>query len=213
MDRTNITLIEQVRKKAQYYLTNSKRSEKLLEKMEQIDRARFLPEENKKYAYLDEAVSIGYGQTCSQPSMVAFILDELDIRQGHRVLEIGSGCGYASAIASRLCGEKGKVWSIEIVPGLAKNMKNNIKDNYPNITIISGDGSIGLKEHMPFDRIFFSAGVYSPTFNKDILLDQLTLDGILIYPETQGSLFKVNKNNETTEYRGVRFVPLKGENS
>lgn len=215
MKKSNNTLIDSIRRRACFYLDENTRNELVLEKMLKVDRALFLPEEACKYAYFDEPVAIGFNQTCSQPSMVAFILDKLNIEAGNKILEIGSGCGYAAAIASKLSGSRGHVWAVEIIPDLAKMMGENIKDNYKNISIINRDGSKGLQEEMPFDRIFLSAGVNSSSFNNEILVNQLSGHGILIYPEAQGSLFKITKkgmNNEIIEYNGVRFVPLKGEN-
>jgi protein-L-isoaspartate(D-aspartate) O-methyltransferase len=95
-------------------------------------------------------------------------------------------------------------------------MKKNIKDKYPNITIVNGDGSKGLPSEMPFDRIFLSAGENSAIFNKEILINQLSENGILIYPETHGSLYKITKKkneNIVDEYYGVNFVPLTGGNT
>ena len=192
----NDTLVNIVKNRACNYLDNQQRSKYILDKMLEVDRIRFLPEEMKKYAYLDEPLSIGFNQTCSQtcsqPSMVAFILDKLEIKPGNSILEIGSGCGYAAAIASKLCGNTGKVWAIEIIPELISIMKNNLMEEYPNISIINKDGSTGLPTEMPFDRIFLSAGVCSDTFNNDVLLNQLTDNGILIYPEKKGNLYKNN---------------------
>ncbi|HZK19421.1 MAG TPA: hypothetical protein VFC68_01710, partial [Treponemataceae bacterium] len=104
MVKSNTTLIDLIRKRACHYLDETKRNERVLEKMLEVDRADFLPENVRQYAYLDKPVAIGYNQTCSQPSMVAFILDKLNIQPGNKILEIGSGCGYAAAIASKLCG-------------------------------------------------------------------------------------------------------------
>jgi len=213
---SNYTLVNIIRKNSSFYLDGQKRSENVLEKMLEVDRILFLPEGVKQYAYIDEPLPIGFGQTCSQPSMVAFILDKLDIKPGNKILEIGSGCGYAAAIASKICCNDGKVWAIEIIPDLVRMMQQNIRDNYSNITIINGDGSTGLQNEAPFDRIFVSAGVCWKTFNSEILLKQLTKNGILIYPEAIGSLFKViktNDGNKEVEYSGVCFVPLKGKNS
>jgi len=212
---SNNALIDTIRDKACCYLNGNKRDEAVLEKMQDVDRALFLPENMRQYAYFDEPVPIGFQQTCSQPSMVAFVLDMLNIREGNHILEIGSGCGYAAAVASRLCGRQGKLWAFEIIPELAALMKENIGELYPNITIINGDGSGGYPDEMPFDRIFLSAGVHSATFDKDLLLRQLTDEGILIYPEARGSLYKIVRHGtdtETIEFYGVCFVPLKGEN-
>lgn len=215
MITSNITLIDIIRQKASTYLDGNERCEIVLEKMIEVDRALFLPIEVRKYACFDVPIAIGYNQTCSQPSMVAFMLDQLSIQSGNKILEIGSGCGYAAAIASKLCANTGSIWAVEIIPQLANMMEKNIDNNYQNIKNINRDGSKGLQEEMPFDRIFLSAGVHSNAYNREILLKQLTENGILIYPETHGSLFKIIKHsisNEIYEYSGVSFVPLTGDN-
>ncbi len=215
MTISNSSLIDFIRRRACHYLDGGKRNESVLAKMLEVDRALFLPQNVQTYAYIDEPVPIGFNQTCSQPSMVAFILDQLNIEPGNKVLEIGSGCGYAAAIASKLCGNKGKVWAVEIISELAKMSQENLSDNYRNISILNRDGSTGLQEEMPFDRIFLSAGVNSNSFNNEILLNQLADHGILIYPEAQGRIFKITKINNSYEiinYYGVSFVPLIGEN-
>jgi protein-L-isoaspartate(D-aspartate) O-methyltransferase len=146
--------------------------------------------------------------------MVAFVLDKLEIREGNRVLEIGAGCGYAAAVASRLCGETGKLWAVEVVPELVETLRQNLRHARRDISIVSGDGSGGLPDQRPFDRIFLSAGVSKSTFRPEILLDQLAAGGILIYPEAQGSLWKITRAatvNVIQEFSGVSFVPLVGE--
>jgi len=216
MPADNYYLVELVRKKARYYLDDTGRNETVLQKMLEVDRYDFLPEGAKACAYIDEALPIGFNQTCSQPSMVAFMLDKLNIQSGNRILEIGSGCGYAAAIASKLCGPDGKVWAVEIVAELVSMMKENLGSKYPNISVIHSDGSKGLQKEGPFDRIFLSAGVNRHSFDRTILVNQLTDTGILVYPEARGSIFKLIKSNdklETTEYYGVSFVPLQGDNT
>jgi protein-L-isoaspartate(D-aspartate) O-methyltransferase len=150
--------------------------------------------------------------------MVAFMLDKLEIKPGDTVLEIGAGCGYAGAIASILC-KPGMLYASEIIPELADMMRSNL-DCYPeNIKVISGDGSAGFGEYAPFDRIFVSAGVNSSAsekFDPSILLDQIRDDGVLLYPENYGNLFKIKKSGDKfvrETYFGVSFVPLIGKNS
>lgn len=211
----NDDLIDAIRSRAAYYIDSSCRDERVLFAMQNIDRKNFLPDEFKLYSYDDNPVPIGFGQTCSQPSMVAFMLDKLNIENGNKVLEIGSGCGYAAAIASMLCGSSGHVYASEIIPQLADRMKKNLS-GYPNIEILAADGSAGFPDCAPFDRIFLSAGVSSSAFSEDILISQLSDEGILLYPEDAGSIFVVKKHKdslERDEYEGVRFVRLRGVNS
>jgi protein-L-isoaspartate(D-aspartate) O-methyltransferase len=122
----NDSLIDSIRSRAPYYIDDCFRDERVLFAMLNVDRKLFLPGEQKQFAYDDNPVPIGFGQTCSQPSMVAFMLDKLTIENGNRVLEIGAGCGYAAAIASILCGNSGHVYACEIIPELAAKMRENL---------------------------------------------------------------------------------------
>ena len=211
----NKELINNIKARSTKYLDNLERDAKVLAVMQQIDRINFLPESSKQFAYIDTPVSIGYNQTCSQPSMVAFMLDKLSIKAGNKILEIGAGCGYAAAIASELCKPGGVVFASEIVPELASQMKINLA-YYNNIEILSEDGSMGFPDYAPFDRIILSAGVSSKNFDEKILLDQLTNGGILLYPENYGNIYLIKKNNgdiSKSTYYGVSFVSLRGRNS
>ncbi len=212
----NGALVAEVERKAPSYLGGGSRSRRVLEALAATDRALFLPEEIRNLAYLDDALPIGGGQTCSQPSMVAFMLDELEMATGQKVLEIGAGSGYAAAVASRLCGSEGRIFAVEIRGELAELARRNLGDGYPNLTVLTGDGSAGLPAEAPFDRIFLSAGVAGTGFDERILLDQLAGDGILLFPETRGSVFKIRKVEEgytVRKFYGVSFVPLVGKNS
>lgn len=213
--KDNQDLVDYIKSKAIYYLDSHDRKQSVLEAMEKVDRIDFLPQSVKRNAYEDMPLPIGYGQTCSQPSMVAFMLDKLEVVPGNVILEIGSGCGYAAAIASKLCYPRGTVYAVEIIEELVDMMRGNLAGYQGNIEIISGDGSCGFQDYAPFDRILISAGVGSH-FNRNILLEQLNNNGILIYPERYGNLYKVQKKDgkifEEVFY-GVSFVPLRGKNT
>lgn len=214
--KTNYDLVEQIKNRASMYLDTQERNQNVIDALLKVDRRNFLPQTVKKMAYEDAPLPIGYDQTCSQPSMVAFMLDKLDIKKGNKILEIGAGCGYAAAAASILCGQEGKVYASEIINELAEQMRNNLAGFMENIITISADGSCGFKEYAPFDRIFISAGVASRNFNFNILLEQLNENGILLYPETYGNIYKITKKKDeivTATYYGVSFVPLRGKNS
>lgn len=207
---TNCDLIETVRRRAASYLDSSPRSETVLEAMERIDRACFVPHEYKAWAYIDEPVPIGFGQTCSQPSMVAFMLDKLELERGQKVLEIGTGCGYAAAIAVELIKPDGFYWGIEVIPELADSARRNLASLKDYVSILCCNGAEGLPAEAPFHRILVSAGV-PHGFNPDTLLKQLLQGGILLYPEAHGSLYKLTKTAHgiTREsWYGVAFVPL-----
>jgi protein-L-isoaspartate(D-aspartate) O-methyltransferase len=212
--KSNRELVEYVN--SSFSINARPRSSYVIDAMRVVDRKDFLPPDAKQLAYYDEPVGIGYGQTCSQPSLVALMLDELSVRSGDRILEIGSGCGYAAAIASLLCGPEGRVYACEIVPELAAFMRVNLGRRFPVIEIIEGDGSSGFTQLAPFDRILLSAGVDSSSFDRDILLSQLAVPGIMIYPEACGRLYKLIKTGEGIEERSygyVSFVPLRGRNA
>jgi len=130
--------------------------ERLLGAFLRVPRHRFVPPENRAFAYRDGALPIGYGQTISQPSMIAIMLQYLDVRPEDRVLEIGAGSGYAAALLGQLGRE---VYAVEIVPELAERAQNTIADlGYRNVTVLHGNGRFGLPEHAPFDKILVSAG-------------------------------------------------------
>ncbi len=212
----NVTLVNIIKNSASIYLDNEKRDEKVLNAMLQVDRKFFLPNNVKDIAYEDRPLPIGFNQTCSQPSMVAFMLDKLQIKQGNNILEIGAGCGYASAIASILCKPGGTVFASEIIQELTEIMRMNLAGYIENIVILPQDGSGGFKEYSPFDRIFISAGIASSKFDKNILINQLSSNGILLYPETYGNIYVIKKQKdkiETDTFYGVSFVPLRGKNA
>lgn len=192
--------------------------------MREVDRADFLPASSRPAAYLDDPVDIGEGQTCSQPSMVAFMLDKLSLAPGLRVLEIGAGCGYAAAIAALLCRPGGMVVAVELNPELAARARANCATAGPpygpppgdDIEFIVADGSAGLPGRSPFDRILVSAGARRPGFREELLLAQLAPDGVLVYPEEHGSIYRIERRHGglvRDRWTGVAFVPLRGRNA
>ena len=189
-----------------------------------VQTARPIAISQKELAYNDMVLEIGYNQTCSQPSITAFLLDALELGKGMRVLEVGAGCGYSAAIASHIVGDSGYLVTIECLPPLAKLAKKNLENHFgiegleKRIKVIEGDGSLGYKEKAPYDRIYLTAGVDVNSFKPEILAKQLNLEkGILVFPEMQGNVIKqvYEKGNKVDEkkYFGVQFVPLRGENS
>ncbi|HUW42214.1 MAG TPA: protein-L-isoaspartate O-methyltransferase [Rectinemataceae bacterium] len=217
-----------VKYRAASYLGGGERDARVLDAMRAVDRARFLPHEYLWAAYLDESVDIGCGQTCSQPSMTAFMLDKLSLRPGLRMLEVGAGSGYAAALAALLCRPGGRVIAVEIIPELAARARANCASAGPrygpplsdDIDFVAADGSAGLGERGPFDRILVSAGVRRsrrrPGFREEPLLDQLGPEGILVYPEERGNLYRLVRRGDTLlrdRWSGVAFVPLRGRNA
>ncbi|MBW2987953.1 class I SAM-dependent methyltransferase [Candidatus Woesearchaeota archaeon] len=186
--------------------------------------ARTLTVSLRALAYNNIPLPIGYEQTCSQPSMVAFMCDELELQPGMKVLEVGTGCGYHAAIASELVSPGGKVVSIEIIPELHKFAKENLiayfgeREFHNRFKLICGDGSMGAPEEGPFDRIYLTAGVEQDRFKPEVLAEQLSYEGgMLLFPEAEGKLilqcYSSGKKVEEREFTGVRFVALKGENT
>ena len=188
------------------------RDKNVLESMATVPRHLFVPIALRERAYDDNPLPIGYDQTISQPYIVALMTEAAELKKTDIVLEIGAGCGYSAAVLSHLAKH---VYSIEIVPELAKLAKRNIeKLNYKNITIIAGDGSIGLPEYGPFNAILVTA--MAPTIPPS-LKEQLALNGRLIIPVNNGiteelkKFIRLDKNTYQEESLGaVRFVPLKG---
>ena len=150
---------------------------KILEAMEKIDRARFVPAELQSQAYFDEPLPIGFGQTISQPYTVAFMLQALELKSGLKVLEIGTGSGWNAALISYLI-KPGKLYTFEIVKPLAKQAKEKLK-SYQNIKVISGNALIESKKYAPYDRIILTA---APSQIPEIFKQQLAESGILLAP-------------------------------
>lgn len=177
-----------------------------------IKRVDFLPENLKSLAELNEALPIGWGQTISQPLVVAFMLELLQPKKGEKILDIGSGSGWTSALLAEIVGEKGKVIAIEIIPELKEFGEKNVsKYNFVEkgtVKFICGDGSQGLKEEAPFDKILVSASAekLEPAWKE-----QLKIGGRIVVPIFSSIwLFikKTEKDFEEFEYPGFVFVPL-----
>ena len=186
-------------------------SEKILEAFSAVKREDFIPEELQRDTYEDTALPIGHGQTISQPYTIALMLSELDLNEGQKVLEVGSGSGYVLALISRIVGKKGKVFGLEVIKKLAKKSKETL-ENYRNIKVYNKNGSGGLPEEAPFDRILVSAAVREI---PEKLLSQLKEKGILVAPK--GPVFEQNivviqrqgdKFITKTEIPGFVFVPV-----
>ncbi|MBI4451791.1 protein-L-isoaspartate O-methyltransferase [Candidatus Woesearchaeota archaeon] len=188
---------------------------KVIEAFRKIPRGEFIEDSRKEEAYGDYPLPIGEGQTISQPTTVAIMTQALELREGHKVLEVGAGSGYQAAIISQIIGPKGKIISTEIVPELVELAKKNIKKlNLGNIEILKYDGSKGYAKEAPYDRIIVAAA--SPKIPKP-LIDQLKENGIIIIPVgnmLEQAMIKGRKENgKIIEKRlgDFVFVPLKGK--
>jgi protein-L-isoaspartate(D-aspartate) O-methyltransferase len=191
------------------------KSKNIEEALRKYKREFFVPESLKQMAYRDFPLSIGFNQTISQPSTVVSMTEALDVKKGQKVLEIGTGSGWQAAILSYLVGESGRVYTIEIVEELAKFAENNIKKlGIKNIEIFAKDGSEGLKEKAPFDRIIVTAA--APDIPKP-LLDQLSDGGIMVIPIGNiylQEMYVVKKSKAKVEKNSIgsfMFVPLVGK--
>ena len=182
----------------------------VLKVMETTPRDVFLEGIFRERAYEDRPLPISCGQTISQPSLVARMTEALELNKRCKVLEIGTGSGYQAAILSPL---SRRVYTVERHPALAKAADQLLtRLGYTNITVITGDGSLGLPAQAPFDRIIMTAAAEDPPAN---LLAQLKDGGIMVLPvgqsDTVQNLIKVIKTGKSYEYKElgeVRFVPL-----
>ncbi|HEY3272179.1 MAG TPA: protein-L-isoaspartate O-methyltransferase [Methanocella sp.] len=186
---------------------------RVLEAMEKVPRERFVPDDTRDFAYEDTPLHLGHGQTISAPSMVAIMCDILDVRDGDKVLDVGTGWGYHAAILSVLAGS-GMVYSVERIPELAVRAEKILDElGYDNVKVIVGDGSEGLPEFAPYDRINVAAA--APEI-PGALAEELAEDGRLVVPVgryLQELMLAVKKNGriETFQKGAVAFVPLVGK--
>lgn len=183
---------------------------RILEAFERVPREAFLPKELASRAYDDTALPIGLGQTISQPSMIALMLIALDIAPRHRVLEVGAGSGYVLALLSQLGCE---VFGIERHAELAARCRETLRSiGITDVVVHEGDGSHGLPEHAPYDRILISAAASQI---PDALIAELAEGGRLVMPvgggETQTLVTCERDDKGTLHYRAGAacvFVPL-----
>ncbi len=191
------------------------RSENVKKAMLAVDRAIFFPKSASRLAYDDVAYPTAHSQTISAPNVVAFMLEHLRVERGMRVLEVGSGSGYNTALLSHIVGETGQVLSFEFVPELTQLAKKNLKDcRLPeNIELRTGDASCGYEGGAPYDRIIVTAAM--PRLDDSHpMVKQLEPDGRIVAPvgERLGQDLIVYDKKEGTYTRvlPVIFVPLKG---
>ena len=190
-------------------------SERVAEAMLKVPRHVFVPPEYRREAYNDYPLPIGYDQTISAPHMVAIMCELLDLKEGMKVLEIGTGSGYHAAIVAELVGKDGKVITIERIPELAKRAEKTLKElGYDNVIVIVGDGSEGYKDEAPYDRIYVTAT--APEVPPP-LIEQLKEGGKMVIPIGNLSqyLYLIEKKKggkiERRNMGPVRFVPLIGK--
>ena len=152
-------------------------SDRVMAAVARVPRHEFVAEEIRPFAYIDQALPIGFGQAISEPFMVALMTHLLELRPEHRVLEVGTGCGYHTAILAELARE---VYTVEIVPELAAQSASRLaRLAYGNIGVRMGNGRLGWPEHAPYDRIVVGAG---SELIPPALLEQLKPGGRLVLP-------------------------------
>jgi protein-L-isoaspartate(D-aspartate) O-methyltransferase len=184
------------------------RDPRVLEAMERVPRERFVPDTARLEAYEDHPVPIGHGQTISQPYIVAYMTEALRLEPSHRVLEVGTGCGYQTAILAELARD---VYSVEVIAALAETAWRTLDGlGYANVRIRVGDGHQGWPEFAPYDRILVAAAAESV---PRALVDQLADTGILVIPigvsyQELRVLQKHGTRLDLLATLGVRFVPL-----
>lgn len=180
----------------------------VLAALRRVPRHLFLLEGHRDESYADRPIPIGHNQTISQPYIVAYMTEVLQVHPTHRVLEIGTGCGYQTAILAELAAA---VYSIELVPELAARAHRTLDaQGYTNVHLRTGDGYAGWPEQAPFDRILGAAAAEDV---PPVLVDQLADAGLLVIPIGTWSqelrvLQKRGRDLDTLATLPVRFVPM-----
>jgi protein-L-isoaspartate(D-aspartate) O-methyltransferase len=181
---------------------------RVLEALARVPRERFVPDASRHDAHGDHPIPIGHGQTISQPYIVAYMTEALRLDPTHRVLEIGTGCGYQTAVLAELARD---VYSIEVIAALAEGARRTLDAlGYTHVHIRVGDGHAGWPELAPFDRILVAAAAESV---PPALVEQLADGGILVIPVGVGhqELRVLRKEGDALDLLAtlaVRFVPL-----
>jgi protein-L-isoaspartate(D-aspartate) O-methyltransferase len=180
--------------------------ERVLAAMAEVPRELFLPEDQRRRAYRDGAVRIGEGQTMSQPWIVACMAQLLELSGDEKVLEVGTGSGYAAAVLSRLCREVITIERYESLAVQAEHVMHELR--YDNVVVSVGDGSLGAPEHSPFGGISVTATARDNP--PAALFEQLEPGAALVCPVERGGheLLMRFKDGEEEAVTGVRFVPL-----
>jgi protein-L-isoaspartate(D-aspartate) O-methyltransferase len=182
----------------------------VLRAMDEVPREHFVAADLVDAAYADQALPIACGQTISQPYVVAYMSEQLEVRAHHRVLEVGTGSGYQAAVLSRLARD---VYSLERFRTLAESARVRLETlGFANVSVVLGDGLGGLPEHAPYDRIIVTAAAERI---PDALVDQLAERGIMVLPlgphagpQQIVKLVKTPQGLERRDLIAVRFVPL-----
>lgn len=185
------------------------RTKLIADAFQKIDRVDFVKDDFKNEAYADYPLPIGFNQTISQPTTVAFMLELLQPKTGNKILDVGSGSGWTTALLAQIVGQKGQVIGIEKIPELAEFGQENLK-KYPfsNAQILPAVKTVGLAKEAPFDKILVSASAKNL---PQELIKQLRNRSALVIPIST-SIYKITKDKQgklsSKEYPGFVFVPL-----
>lgn len=190
------------------------KSKKIIEAMKEIPREIFIPKKQRRYAYADMPLEIGYKQTISAPHMVALMLEALKLEEDSKILEIGTGTGYHAALVAKIA-KKGKVYTIERIKELAEKARENFRKlNLKNIEVFVGDGSKGLPQYAPYTHIYATCS--APSI-PDAFIEQLAKGGRLLIPvgRIYGELWLVEKKDglKKKNLGGCAFVPMIGSDA
>ncbi|KKR19903.1 MAG: Protein-L-isoaspartate(D-aspartate) O-methyltransferase [Candidatus Moranbacteria bacterium GW2011_GWA2_39_41] len=189
------------------------KSDAIIEAFEHTNRIEFVPEELELQANADVALPIGYGQTISQPLVVAFMLELLEPQKGQKIMDIGSGSGWTTALLSHIVGQEGKVIAVELISQLCEFGESNVsKFGFVKQGIAefhNADGSKGFPEQAPYDRILVSASAMDTI--PQALKEQLAIGGKMVLP-VGSSIVYIERESEDKffkeEFPGFTFVPL-----
>lgn len=193
------------------------KSPEIIESFKRVPRHKFVPPDVREGAYIDRPLPIGHGQTISAPSMIAIMLEVLQVKGKQKVLEIGAGSGYNAALIAEIIGRDGELYTIERIEKIAKFGNKNLEESgYDWVNVIVGDGTRGYEEKAPWDRILVTA--CAPEVPKP-LIEQLKVGGKLAAPvgkhpmsQTLILLKKLGEGKtEVERHGGCSFVPLVGE--
>ena len=184
----------------------------IIEAFSQIKREDFVLEEEKDWAYINDALSIGYNQTISQPLVVALMIELLSPQPGEKILDIGTGSGWTTALLAYLVKPKGRVIAIDIIPELVEFGEKNVgKYNFVKkgiVQFVCADGKLGYEKEVPYDKILVSASVFEV---PEELFKQLKIGGKMVLP-LEESIILINKTSQSDytkqEFPGFVFVPL-----
>ncbi|MDD5696825.1 MAG: protein-L-isoaspartate O-methyltransferase [Candidatus Pacebacteria bacterium] len=185
------------------------RTESIIDAFKTVDRKDFVLKEYEREAYGDYPLPIGFGQTISQPTTVAFMLELLQPKKGDKILDVGSGSGWTTALLAHITGRKGKVFGLEKIPELVLLGKDNLaKYDFPNVEIRQAGEGLGLKKEAPFDKILVSA--FARTVPEE-LVKQLKTGGVMVIP-VDNDILRIekisDKENRIQRFEGFVFVPL-----